>query len=396
MTGEIHDTYFFVQDTIPVVKKDSLQIQDTSNVKVSLSSDTILPALIKSDSANGFVNDSGSIGDSVLQKAIKPVPKVDSVPKRIVKQEIRKSEVKKVQPPVFIEINRFFQAYDSTTFIPETNFLSGIEKNVITVFKPAEKADFFIHEGNETAVKMSADKVKTVTGIEKKPRFFEERHGLDKDFQSQIWLLIPFLLILIQMARVRYYYGKLINPVILSVFNYQSAGNLYRNRNSFYQRASIALNMIFFMTGSLFLYQFCVLFELELFNYPPFVNYLILFAFIVLWFISKWIITRLTGLISETGNLFNEYFFNVSLYFNSAGLLLIPITLLGSYAPYPFNNIFIYIGLGLLLLLYVLRSFRLFVIFYSKRVYFSYGILYLCALEILPFLVLVKVLLITS
>ncbi len=396
MSGEFHETYFFVQDTIPLVKKDSIQIQDTSNVEVRLSSDTVSPGSVKPDSANKSAADSVIKTDTVIQKPGKSVQKMDSLQKQTAKPRVKKVIVKKetpVAPPV---VNRFLQAYDSTIFVPEPDFLSGIKKNVIKVYKPAEKADFFIQEGSDSEVNESAGKEKTLTIIEKKPRFFEEKHGLDKDFQSQIWLLVPFLLILIQMARVKYYYGKLINPIVVSIFNYQSAGNLYRNRNSFFQRASIALNTIFFMTGSLFLYQFSVLFDLELFNYPPYVNYLIFLVLIILWFFSKWIITRLIGLISETENLFNEYFFNVSLYFNGAGLFLIPITLLGSYAPYPFNNIFIYIGLGTLLLLYILRSFRLFVIFYSKRVYFSYGILYLCALEILPFLVLVKVLLTTS
>lgn len=396
MSGDIHETYFFVQDTIPIVKKDSLKVQDTSSVKIRPSTDSIPGVTEKPDSASVAGKIELSKGDTSLNKTEKAVQKPDSLSKRPVKRAIKKTIVREAPPPVFIKVNRFLQAYDSTGFIPEPNFLSGIKKNVIKVYKPAEKADFFIQEGHKTKEIFSSKKEKTVTSIEKKPGFFERRHGLDKEFQSQMWLLVPFLLILIQLARVKYYYGKLINPIILSVFNYQSAGNLYRNRNSFFQRASIALNMIFFMTGGLFLYQFSILFDLELFDYPAFVNYLILTVVIVFWFIAKWIITRLTGIISETENLFNEYFFNVSLYFNCAGLFLIPITLLGSYAPYPYNNIFLYIGLGMLLLLYILRSFRLFVIFYSKRVYFSYGILYLCALEILPFLVMVKVLLAMS
>ncbi len=393
MSWEIHKTYRYLQDSIPTIKQDSLPKTDSILNVTTQASDTSQSQISKSDSTAPVKKYSLSEIESILGKEEIRTKKIDSTKKQqaLVKQQV--AIIKEAPKVLSLDSNHILLAYDTVSYIPDPVFLANIK---IKAQQQSKKVDFFIHESDDSSISIPDKKEDTIATLVERPVNIKPEHNLNKDFQSQIWLIVPFLLILIQLARVKYYYGKLINPIILSIINYQTANNLYRNRNSFFQRASFALNLIFFFSGGLFLYQVCTLINFKILNYSPIINFLIFTAGLSIWFFLKFLTIRLIGYFALSEDLFKEYFFNISLHINSLGLFLIPITILATYAHYPFNNIFIYTGLGLIALLYLLRSFRLLLIFYTKRTLILYGILYLCALEILPFLVLVKILLLMS
>ncbi|RLD33836.1 MAG: hypothetical protein DRI73_04815 [Bacteroidetes bacterium] len=390
MSWEIHNTYRYLQDSIPTVKQDSLPKADSIIDVTRSESDTSLSQIPISDSTTSVKKDSLSEVDSIPVIEKIQTKKADSTKKQQARTKQYKTIVEEIPQTLQLDSNHILLAYDTVPYVPGFDFFDNIE--IKKVPELSKKVDFFIHEGEGSSSLLSDKNEDTIATIIEKQAFLKPEHKLNKDFQSQIWLIVPFLLILIQLARVKYYYGKLINPIIVSIFNYQTANNLYRNRNSFFQRASFALNLIFFFSGGLFLYQISTLYDFNILNYSPIINFLILTAVVSIWFFIKFITIHLIGYFSLSENMLNEYFFNISLHINTLGLLLIPITILASYAHYPYNNIFIYIGLGLVVLFYLARSFRLFVIFYTKRTLILYGILYLCALEILPLLVMVKIL----
>ena len=394
MSWEIHTTYHYFQDSIPTVKQDTLPKTDSILNAARSASDTSIIQIPKSDSTTSVKKDSLSENENIPVIEEIQIIKVDSTKKQQTRIKQAKAIVKEAPQTFRLDSNHILLAYDTVPYVPGIDFFTNIE--IKKGPELSKKADFFIHEGEVSSTSLPDKNEDTLATLIEKPAFFKPEHKLNKDFQSQIWLIVPFLLILIQLARVKYYYGKLINPIIVSIFNYQTANNLYRNRNSFFQRASFALNFIFFFSGGLFLYQISTLYDFNILNYSPIINFLILTAGLSVWFFLKFITIHLIGYFSLSENLFNEYFFNISLHINTMGLVLIPITILASYAHYPYNNIFIYIGIGLAILFYVARAFRLFLIFYTKRTLILYGILYLCALEILPFLILVKILLLIS
>jgi len=84
----------------------------------------------------------------------------------------------------------------------------------------------------------------------------------------------------------------------------------------------------------------------------------------------------------------SEHKFNFLLIFQVTGLLLIPCTIIASYSAVG-KQVFMYVALTVLILVYVYRLIRGVVIGISNRISLIYIILYLCTLEILPIVVII-------
>jgi hypothetical protein len=72
------------------------------------------------------------------------------------------------------------------------------------------------------------------------------------------------------------------------------------------------------------------------------------------------------------------------------GILFIPLALLATYSPEEYLHIWFYIGLSFMILAEIMFFYRMFLVFYSGFVSFFYLFLYLCTLEILPLLFVVR------
>jgi hypothetical protein len=205
------------------------------------------------------------------------------------------------------------------------------------------------------------------------------------------WFLIIFIAVFIQIARIRLFYGKFITPILSSLVNYQSAHTLFRNKNLLYQRASNGFSFVFFLITALFLLQVTQYYSLNPFNFPDYFNYGLLVGVLAFWYAIKYIVIVFVGSVSGTRAIFMEYFHTLALSTRSIGLFLVPVTLLLAYAKFNLTEICIYLGFAIILGAYFLRTFRLFSLFVTKSISLSYSILYLCGLEILPMLVLFRI-----
>ncbi len=208
------------------------------------------------------------------------------------------------------------------------------------------------------------------------------------------WLLGVFFVILILLARIRLYFGKYIIPIIYSGISIQSFQNLYRNRNSHYIQAGINFHLIFFLTTGLFLFQmFGIYWPEPGRGSPPGIRaYLVIILILAGWLLLKYIVHWLIGLISDEKSLFNENYHSVLLYNKTMGVFLIPVVLGLAYIDSPVSKFLVYAGVGIIIIIYILRIFRLIILFISNRVSIFYSIMYLCALEILPVLILFRIL----
>ena len=87
----------------------------------------------------------------------------------------------------------------------------------------------------------------------------------------------------------------------------------------------------------------------------------------------------------------NLFSFTITIFHQAMGLLLVPFVIFIAFAPTTVQNIALYIGLGIVVFIYAYRSMRGFIIA-SKYIleYRFHFLLYLCAVEIAPMLILVK------
>ena len=153
---------------------------------------------------------------------------------------------------------------------------------------------------------------------------------------------------------------------------------------------STLINLISFFSLALFAY--CVLFYYGLLirGVPGFINWLILFGIIVAAVTLRHITCYLTGNMSNQQDLFTEYIITIYLSYRFSALFLVFLVILLAYTRIFNPDFLIVTGFIIFSLMFLLRITRLFLIFLKRNISIFYLILYLCALEILPVLVLLK------
>ena len=203
---------------------------------------------------------------------------------------------------------------------------------------------------------------------------------------------IPALVILsfLVLTWIKVVYVQFLTPVLFSAFNYKKAQKLYHEKSLPAQNAFMMLQVILAINGGLFL-----LFVSDYFDfYLPGISMPLLFlifslAILVLFWLKSFAL-RITGFLFDKSKLFAEYRHNVSLYNKIYGLLLLPVVVGLLYGGDSLYVLLIYSGLALLAVFYLLQLVRGLEIIIRKGVSLFYLFLYLCALEILPIIVLYK------
>ena len=102
------------------------------------------------------------------------------------------------------------------------------------------------------------------------------------------------------------------------------------------------------------------------------------------------IICTTTGLLSGATKVFNEYILTVYQSYRFAGFFLSVVIVLFFYTPLITAKSCLIMGCIIITILYLIRILRLFLLFINYKISILYFILYLCALEFLPVLVLIK------
>jgi len=203
------------------------------------------------------------------------------------------------------------------------------------------------------------------------------------------WFIIPFIISTGLLAFVKFNYNDYIKLVLFSSINNQASNIIYKENKNNKPKSSYILIIVFLISGSMFILQlfqkFAPAFTTKYFWFiiPVF---LILFAnFIIFSKISNYI----SGKIFLQSEISSEYNHNITIFIQTLGITLLPITILISYTKAA--NLFIYIGIIIFAIIYLLKIIRLFKININKQLNILYMFLYLCTLEIIPILYFIKI-----
>jgi hypothetical protein len=96
------------------------------------------------------------------------------------------------------------------------------------------------------------------------------------------------------------------------------------------------------------------------------------------------------GLISGATKVFNDYIITVYQAYRFAGFFFFVVMILFFYTPLINAKSCFITGCTGIAIIYLIRVIRLFLLFINHKISIFYLILYLCALEILPVLILIK------
>jgi len=208
------------------------------------------------------------------------------------------------------------------------------------------------------------------------------------------WNTVLLLGCVVIVAYLRAAYPKRFNEFFRSVMDIRFASQLVREEKVLSQRFSVFLMIVFFFSASAFLFLVCNYFNVHLFSGNGFYVFSKIVFSLFLLFVFRIIISKLTGFIFNARNEFAFYNFHLFLYNKALGLLLVPILICLIYASVFPAAVFIYTGIFLFAISYVARLIRGLNIGLSKQGFNKfYLFFYFCTLEILPAVVLAKMIL---
>lgn len=225
--------------------------------------------------------------------------------------------------------------------------------------------------------------------------FLEPVNNLPIERSTEIQIL-PLSIILIALSILFYLIVSNQRKFILilrAFIQHSQARQLEREDYRINKGASLGLLIIFVIVTAAFFQQFTL--HLNLFNridVSGFKGFVFLAIAILILYSIKILVNRLLSGVLNSYDAIREYLFNVLLLNKAVGLSLLPLTIALFFTQLPKEGIY-FTGVILSAIFYCLRIVRGFSIGYSTRGLSAFHLfLYLCALEILPLAVILKLL----
>ncbi len=292
-------------------------------------------------------------------------PEVEPANKEVVDSAfLQKDEAELVRKP------------DNVTLVVDS--LSGVAKEQIEVVK-------------EEVVSVQEDSLSTSVGDEDlgmvaKGKFIPDQY---KDVISGLLILSVAILGFLRMTNYKY-----LRELFSSVVFRQDARKMQKAINLRNQVHSYVLELLFLFNTSLFVYEAILYYRVNTaFNHKLIIVPVIMLGILIYGFV-KMLLYKFVGYVFEKEEQTKEYVYYNNLHSKVFGLLILPIALVVPYIDIEVVPVLIKIGIGIFILLYIMQIFRGIVIILKNLSSFFYMFLYLCALEILPLIILYQLIII--
>nr|WP_319998128.1 DUF4271 domain-containing protein [uncultured Draconibacterium sp.] len=212
----------------------------------------------------------------------------------------------------------------------------------------------------------------------------------EREYPGNDWLTIIIFVAIAIFASIRYSYAKYIKQLFLSLFNYATSTRMLNDKTYPVFHAAFRLEAIFYIIFPIFIFQCLNLFKYQNTALTP--TYLaLIFGGTLLYFFAKKVIYLTLGLMFETQNETREYLFSYDNFNRSLSLIFLPVVILIQFAPLKTPVFIAILGLIILFLSNLILLRRGAIILLKKQFSLFYLFLYLCTLEILPLLLIYKV-----
>lgn len=254
-----------------------------------------------------------------------------------------------------------------------------------------------LHQSPDTTLNMESnpheEQLFTVSPFlthELRPSHFHNREY--RPFQPD-WITGILLIGLVLLAWAQVHYHRRIRQICLAPFSKRFINQLSRDGNLFRERVSIALGILYLISLSLLLFQ-CneSLLHFSFFQIPPWGIFIMIILGISVFWGLKIILIQFLSVVFNTRETTRAYLLNLLIFCLISGILLLPLLIMVLYLK---SILLLWICLIIFTLLFLFRVMRGFFIGLSMTK-FSYLFLfiYLCSLEFLPLMVIVKLFLI--
>jgi hypothetical protein len=205
------------------------------------------------------------------------------------------------------------------------------------------------------------------------------------------WILFPILGLLLMMAIIRITFSRYLVSLLQGVVHLFHSEKVYEEKSVLGQSANFFLDCLFFLASPILaVYTITHLnpsLTTEIGSY-----WLALYIFLGLLGLRlfRFISIKTLAFISDKRESLNLLYFNLLLYPRILGLVIVPLVFLLAFTENNSHSIVLFFTLSLVAIALAMRSFRSLQVFVKKGFSIFYFLLYLCALEIVPLLILFK------
>lgn len=214
-----------------------------------------------------------------------------------------------------------------------------------------------------------------------------------RSLHSPEWIFPIVILLIGAFAWLRVFYNRYLGQMLYAVVNVNLSNQIVRDENILLQRATVYLNVLFYLIGALFLYEISFRVGWPLHSLGTgFSRFLFFVLLISAVYAGKFLVVKFCGWLFDLDRELTTYLFNIFIINNLLGLILFPFTLLMVFNP-ALNGTWVF-TLCLLAIagLYIFRLFRGIQIgLNTPGVSLLYLFLYLCSLEVVPLLILFRI-----
>lgn len=203
------------------------------------------------------------------------------------------------------------------------------------------------------------------------------------------WLTGIMFFAFVLLVSVRAGFSKYITSLFQSLINYPTAFRMFREKNYSLLHGAFRLEALFYIAFSIFIFQIFILVSN---NHSLFTLsfYGTTLAAVIFYFLAKKLAYFALGSIFTGASDTREFLFNLDNFNRGAGIVLFPIVALIAYFPSENPMIAVFLGVLTTLVFYIMLLKRGISILLKKQFPIFYLFLYLCTLEILPLLLVYK------
>lgn len=210
--------------------------------------------------------------------------------------------------------------------------------------------------------------------------------------KGEKWVIVVLLLLIVFFGILKKAFSKELMIIMESFYSNRILGQINKEDNLFSSWPFISLYLLFGLTIGMFLYLASNYLHLNG-SYSGIQWYLILSCSIIILFTCKIVALRILGFFFGIQKLVKTYISILYLSYFNLAIIFLPLVIVFSLTPYKYSELLSYIAFFIILLTFVFQFIRAGINILSTYQFPKvYLIIYLCALEICPLLILIKAL----
>jgi hypothetical protein len=323
----------------------------------------------------------GILQNTVVDNFLEPLPRSDQ--EWIISQAIPETSPIIKQKQKSEQIDSAFEEAalkDTVRVLPDSIIVDSTTK-ILTVDTIQPVKDSI---GDHSVVSGRQEMIEEIKVGESEKGFLQSGQ---KDILTGLLLISVAIVGVIRMTNYKY-----VREVFYALMFVQAARKMQKTINLRHQKTAFTLNFLFLFNASIFIYQFIAFYDINTIVGQSLLLIPLIIGILMCYALIKRLLYRFVGFVFDCQEDTGAYLFHGLISNKVFGLLIAPIIVVIPYIEAQVLPILFNIGIIGFIILYILQIFRGIGIILKNPASLFYLFLYLCALEILPLIIIYHIL----